>query len=114
MEVNYKLDNVHEIAGGDLEFVKAVAQSFVEEIPADLSVLKEAIGDKNFTMVHQIAHKMKSTIDMFKVGILEDLIVVQDWGKYEGKEPEDVQLIFAKVEAVINTAVKELQSDFDL
>lgn len=114
MEVNYKLDNVTEIAGGDMDFVKAVAQSFVEEVPSDLAALKEAVANKNFDMTHQMAHKMKSTIDMFKVCILEDLIVVQDWGKYKGKEPDNIQPVFDKVEAVIITAVKELQSDFDL
>ncbi len=114
MEVNYKLDNIHEIAGGDEGFIKAVAQSFVEEMPSDLEVLKEAVGSKDYTQVHQTAHKMKSTIDMFKVGILEDLIVVQDWGKYGGKDPDNIDPIFEKVVAVIDSAIAELKSDFDL
>lgn len=113
MEKHYKLNRVRELADNDEDFVLALAQAFLEEVPEDAEKLKVAVGERNFFNTYQAAHKMKPTIDLFELGVLQDLIVVQDWGKFE-KGDEDVQEELDKVLNAVENATSEIKEDFEL
>ena len=113
MEQHYKLFRVRELAEGDEEFINILAQTFLEEVPADANALKESVENNNHQATYQVAHKMKPTIDMFELGVLEVLIEVQDWGKFEKKDIDIIpklQIVLAAVEQASN----EIRSDFNL
>ena len=102
MEENYKLYRVRELADGDEDFVLAIAAAFLEEV-----------AEADFYTTYQAAHKMKPTIDLFELGVLDDLIIVQDWGKDE-KVNEDVSKELKKVLEAVERATAEIKSDFNL
>lgn len=113
MEQHYKLHRLRELADNDEDFILALAQTFLEEVPADAEVLKQAVANENYLETYQIAHKMKPTIDMFELGVLDLLIEVQDWGKFE-KKGEDVSEQLKKVLTAIENTSAELKSDFNI
>ena len=113
MEVNYKLYRVRELADNDEDFVLALAQAFLEEVPVDAERLKVAVAEKDYYNAYQAAHKMKPTIDLFELGVLQDLIVVQDWGKFE-KSDEDVTNELQLVLEAVEKASDEIKNDFNL
>jgi HPt (histidine-containing phosphotransfer) domain-containing protein len=113
MEKHYKLFRVRELADGDEDFILALASAFLEEVPEDAERLKKAVAEKDFYNTYQAAHKMKPTIDMFELGVLNDLIEVQDWGKLE-KKNEDVSSNLKKVLAAVENASEEIKNDFNL
>ncbi|MBU2950131.1 Hpt domain-containing protein [Tamlana agarivorans] len=113
MEQHYKLFRVRELADNDEEFIAALAEAFLGEVPEDAERLKKAVADKDYYNAYQAAHKMKPTIDLFELGVLDTLIEVQDWGKFEKKE-EDVTAQLAVVLTAVDNAVAEMKSDFNL
>jgi len=113
MEVNYKLDKVRELASGDEDFTVAIATAFLEEVPEAITKINEGINRRDFSLVYQNAHKIKPTIQMFDIAILDDVLVLQDWGKFE-KGNDDVSMEQERVNAVIKAVVLELKSDFSL
>ena len=113
MEQNYKLDRVRELAGGDEEFIETLAMTFIEEVPEDAKLLQTAVVSKDYLAAYKSAHKMKPTVDLFDLGVLDDLIEVQDWGKFEQREKD----ISKKLEIVLNAverATEEIKADFNL
>ena len=113
MEQYYKLDRVRELAGGDEEFIETLAMTFIEEVPEDAKLLQTAVVSKDYLAAYKSAHKMKPTIDLFDLGVLDDLIEVQDWGKFEQREKD----ISRKLEIVLNAVEKatlEIKADFNL
>ncbi|AUC75721.1 MULTISPECIES: Hpt domain-containing protein [unclassified Olleya] len=113
MEIHYKLHRLKELADNDQEFLLALASTFIEEVPEDARVLKLAVEDKNYLQTYQTAHKMKPTVDMFELGILDDLIEVQDWGKLEQTE-KDITDKLNTVLVAIDRATNEIIEDFNL
>ena len=113
MEQHYKLERVRELAGGDDDFVKSLAEAFLEEVPEDAARLKAAVAEKDFFTTYQAAHKMKPTVDLFELGVLQDLIEVQDWGKFEKKD-ENISTKLQIVLAAVEQATAEIKSDFGL
>ena len=113
MEQHYKLERIKELADNDQDFIMALAQTFLEEVPEDAAVLKTAVENKNYKLSYQTAHKMKPTVDMFELGVLNDLIEVQDWGKFEQID-KDISSKLTIVLTAIDNAVKEIKEDFNL
>ena len=109
----YKLDRVREMADNDEDFVLALAAAFIEEVPEDAERLRTALPAKDYKEVYQAAHKMKPTVDLFELGVLDTLIEVQDWGKFEQTDKNvDAQLQI--VLTAVDNAVNEIKSDFGL
>ena len=46
MEQHYKLYRVKELADNDDDFIGALAQAFLEEVPEDAERLKKAVAEK--------------------------------------------------------------------
>ncbi len=113
MEQYYKLDRVRELADNDAEFIETLALTFLEEVPEDAALLKVAVASKDYKAAYQSAHKMKPTIDLFELGVLDDLIEVQDWGKFE-KVGDDVSHKLEIVLTAIDKAVEEIKQDFNV
>jgi HPt (histidine-containing phosphotransfer) domain-containing protein len=113
MEQHYKLYRVRELADNDEDFIGALAAAFLEEVPEDAERLKKAVIEKDFYNTYQAAHKMKPTIDLFELGVLDTLIEVQDWGKFEKKDL-DVTSQLEIVISAVDQAVAEIKSDFNL
>jgi len=113
MEVNYKLYRVRELADGDEDFVKALAEAFLGEVPEDAETLKNAVANRDYYSTYQAAHKMKPTIDLFELGVLHDLIEVQDWGKFE-KTDLDISEELISVLRAVEKASNEMKTDFNL
>ncbi|QDO94083.1 Hpt domain-containing protein [Formosa sediminum] len=111
MEQHYKLYRVRELADNDQDFINALALTFLEEVPEDLQILKKAVATKDYNTTYQMAHKLKPTVDLFELGVLDDLILVQDWGKFEQTD-KDITPVFEKVVTAIDSAISEIQTDF--
>ena len=113
MELNYKLHRVRELADNDEDFIASLAEAFLEEVPEDAERLKNAVAAKDYQEAYQAAHKMKPTVDLFELGVLDKLIEVQDWGKFT-KTDEDVTAQLEIVLTAVEKASAELKSDFKL
>jgi len=113
MEQYYKLDKLRELSGDDQEFIETLAMTFLEEVPEDAKLLETAVVSKDYLAAYKSAHKMKPTIDLFELGVLDDLIEVQDWGKLEQRD-KDISNKLDIVLKAVERAVEEIRSDFNL
>ena len=113
MEQHYKLHRVRELADNDEDFIATLAETYLEEVPEDARLLKIAVISKDYLATYKAAHKMKPTIDLFELGVLDDLIEVQDWGKNE-ERGKDVSKNLEIVLKAVENAVEEIKADFNL
>tara|TARA_R110002050_G_scaffold74772_4_gene160122 strand:+ start:23950 stop:24291 length:342 start_codon:yes stop_codon:yes gene_type:complete len=113
MEQHYKLFRVRELADNDEEFIATLAEAFLEEVPEDAERLKKAVAENDYQEAYQAAHKMKPTVDLFELGVLDTLIEVQDWGKFT-KTDLDITAQLETLISAVDKAVAEMRSDFNL
>ncbi len=113
MEQHYKLFRVRELADNDEDFIKTLAEAFIEEVAVDAERLKKAVAENNYQEAYQAAHKMKPTVDLFELGVLDILIEVQDWGKFT-KTDLDIKPQLDIVISAVDKALEEIKSDFNL
>jgi len=113
MEQHYKLDKIRELADNDTDFIKTLAMTFLDEVPEDARLLQIAVVSKDYLAAYKSAHKMKPTIDMFELGVLDDLVEVQEWGRLEQRDKDISDKLDIVMTAIQNT-VEEIKVDFNL
>jgi len=113
MSKMYSPESLSEIAGGDQEFMKIVAKTFLEEIPPDLTAMEEAIQNNNRELAYQFAHKMKPNLEMFGLNLQKDITTIESWTKTL-KNKSTIENNLSKVISTVGIVVVELKEDFDL
>jgi len=106
----YDLSKIRELSDDDSDFIKAMVDTFVEEIPLDLEQLAIGVVNDNRPQVHEYAHKIKPTVDMFGLNCLNDVLVLEAWGKSDDKM--DITDYFMRVQEELQVAVVQLSADF--
>ncbi|MEH6765784.1 Hpt domain-containing protein [Aequorivita antarctica] len=109
----YAKENLAEIADGDQDFLKILAQTFLEEIPPDLHSMEEAIENENRELAYQFAHKMKPNIEMFGIDALKDITSIEAWSK-TSKNKATVLPHLKNVTTTLNLVFDDLREDFQL
>lgn len=73
MELTVDLTFLNEISDGDQEFITDVLQTFLEEMPKDMTQLRSAITTENIVEIGKVAHKTKSTLQTLGLHDLKEM-----------------------------------------
>jgi len=110
----YSLDRVKAMSEGDDDFVMSIITLFLEEIPADLLVLGEAITRRDFEQTYQTAHKMKPNLEIMGMDASRALAYdIELLGKKQGDFAE-IERKYAELSLHIAQAEKEIRADFSM
>lgn len=110
----YSLDKINEMAEGDEEFVQSVITVFLEEVPADLESLEQAIGEKSHERVYKLAHKIKPNVDLLGMeGTRANALEIETMGKSMA-DMSEIESRFPQLKKDILQVIIELQNDFQL
>lgn len=114
MALHYNLAKVYALSDNDPEFVLQIVTLFVNEIPEDISKIKEGIKNKDYKQSFSYAHKVKPSLDLLGLKVaFEEILQIEAWTKTQGKTKE-IKETFKSVKHQIKDAIKELKKDFDL
>ncbi|HYO22343.1 MAG TPA: ATP-binding protein [Flavisolibacter sp.] len=104
-----RFEYLRSLSGGDVEFEKQLLTQFLQQLPEELSQLETAIRQKEFVMVRQTAHSLKSTVGY--VGLAEDLNPHLDRIEQDaiGEEASRFQLDFDYVKSRCLEAMAEVK-----
>ncbi len=106
----YELTKVRELSDDDPDFIKSMVDMFIQEIPMDLEQLGLGVVNDDRDLVHEYAHKIKPTVDMFGLDCHYDVLVLEAWGK--SQDDMDITEHFMRVQQDLEKAVQQLQADF--
>ncbi|WP_282165899.1 Hpt domain-containing protein [Cellulophaga baltica] len=110
----YSLDKINELADGDEDFIQSVVSAFLDEVPEDLEQLEVAIGQKNYSNIYQLAHKIKPNVDLLGMEQTRAAALdIENIGKVGGENPS-LDQIFPILKKDIHQVISELKKDFGL
>jgi len=107
----YSLENVHELAEGDKEFVATLVEAFLEEVPEDLNNMAQAVINNDSKAAYQYAHKMKPNFKLFNIDVVDQVKIIESWS--QGNLPKsDADPALNHIIAVAKVAIDALKQDF--
>ncbi|WP_161554599.1 Hpt domain-containing protein [Sinomicrobium soli] len=110
--MTYNLEKLEELSGGDQEFIDSVITVFVEDTPADVKALKQAVASGDFENIYRQAHKIKPNLDLLGMQEAKNLVLEIE---NDARKREPLAVIEDKVERVcgmIEDTIKVLIADF--
>ncbi|MHA3788020.1 Hpt domain-containing protein [Flavobacterium hauense] len=114
MALYYNLSKVYAISDNDVEFAKQIVVLFLEEVPVEITNIKDGLEEKDYQKVYHAAHKIKPTLDLLGMDLAyEDVVAVETWSRAEGKRKE-IKDIVKSLKEYVSKTVKELKKDYDL
>lgn len=109
-QVIYDLQKLKELSDNDEAFIKDMVDVFITEMPRDLEHLAVAVIENDRKRVHEYAHKMKPSIDMFGLSCLSDVLIIEAWGKSNDEMP--IKEHFSRINQELDMALIQLRRDF--
>ena len=114
MALQYNLAKVYEISENDTEFALQIVTLFLEEVPAEISSIKAAIKEQDYTRAYAASHKIKPTLDLLGMDIAyEENIQIMNWTKAEDKKKE-IKEVFKSLRDRIDSTIKEIKKAFKI
>lgn len=108
MALHYNLAKVYDISANDVDFAHQILMLFLEEVPAEILLIKKGIKEKDFQKVYASAHKIKPTLDLLGMDLAYDEIIqIMAWAKAEGKK-KDIKEVFKLLKVQIDLSSKEI------
>jgi signal transduction histidine kinase/FixJ family two-component response regulator/HPt (histidine-containing phosphotransfer) domain-containing protein len=99
------LQYIREISSGNTDYERTVTGMFLEDTPADLRSLSEAMDKNDFSQLAKLAHDLKTSTSI--MGLTERLVVYLDSLEHQ---PQDETLARGNVDnikRIINSALQE-------
>ncbi|WP_207492563.1 Hpt domain-containing protein [Aridibaculum aurantiacum] len=110
----YDLGALHDMSGGNKEFILSLVKIYLDTIPANSAEMVHACMGGNWDMVSKLAHKLKSTIDMMRMTtITQDIRTIELDAKNQVNK-EILPNLVNKVDEVLNAVAADLKQVFSL
>lgn len=114
MALTYNLSKVYAISDNDADFARQIVVLFMEEVPPEITNIKDGLEEKDHKKVYQAAHKIKPTLDLLGMDLAyEDVLVIEAWTRAEGKKKE-IKEVVKSLKHRVDDTLKELKKDYDL
>lgn len=63
----YNLSNLEEISGGSEDFIRQMIVLFLDQATASISGFEKAVAEKDITLIKNLAHQLKPSVDNFQI-----------------------------------------------
>lgn len=112
-DINYSLDYLKSISGGDEEFVKEMIQTFITNVPNELISLHNLITQKNWSKVGAESHRFASNLVFLELTSLRSIAIqIEDIGSKQ-TQTDQIPELFEQLEKGCLLIITKLKKDFN-
>ena len=116
MESNklFDLTNLDEMLGGDRQAMLQMVKIFLQATPESLTELNNCFSKNDLDGVSKLAHKLKSSIDIFAISeIKNDIRRLENLAR-EQVNVEEIPALMEKVNSILNEAIEQVRLEKDV
>lgn len=110
----YNIAGLQEFVEDDQEQVVFLVSIFLEDVPVMLYDLNKAHREGDLENIKFFSHKLKSSIDLFKITSLHaEIRAIEQYAK-SGNNLEQMDALISKTNSVLNQVMDELRAAYSL
>ncbi|MBE9491485.1 MAG: Hpt domain-containing protein [Bacteroidetes bacterium] len=110
----YDLSDITEFIEDDDEQIGYFVSIFIDDVPVMLSNINQAFKSSEYEQLKFHAHKLKSSIDLFKIKDLQTDIRTIENLVNDRSDPEKLPALIDKLNSSLNLAIQQLKKDFNI
>ncbi len=110
----YDLSLIEEMAQGDKDFMKEVAETFVSSVPPVVNLLVDYCKKQDWKAMADEAHNLKSNIDTLQIASIRNEIRTIEINGKQGIDLDVTCHIVDKVAAVLNKVIEQIKEEYGI
>ncbi|OYT11773.1 MAG: hypothetical protein B6I18_02935 [Bacteroidetes bacterium 4572_112] len=110
----FSSDFMMEMMDGNVSEVIAIAEMFLDLGPKMLEDIGEAIDKEDWLRAGKAAHKLKSSLMLWRINSLVELAVSIENNGYQKSNTEDIKSDFIELKKGLNIALGQMKEEFSL
>ncbi|MDO1445691.1 PAS domain-containing protein [Rhodocytophaga aerolata] len=104
----FDLSFLKSIAGEDLYELEEIILKFIEKLPIEITLMEQAMAEKNFKQMAAYAHKIKANVRFFGIESLFEIIELLEKTGTVPRNQVDIQILQHHIGTVKNISTKVL------
>jgi len=110
----FNLTNLDEMLGGDRQAMLQMVKIFLQATPESLTELNNCFEKNDLEGISKLAHKLKSSIDIFSiVDIKNDIRRMENLAR-ENVSTEEIPDLMEKINKILNEAIEQVRVEKDV
>jgi len=109
----FDLTNLNEMLGGDQKAIFQMVKIFLQATPESLSELNKCYEKNDLDGVSKLAHKLKSSIDIFCINDIKQDIRRLENNTRDNINIDEVPELVSKLNTILNLAIEQVKQEKD-
>ena len=105
------LTYLYDMSDNDNQFVIEIMKIFIEQVPGELDKLAVAIEGQEWSSVHSIVHKLKSSVNHVGIKSIVPIIQQIESSTHDLVNLDTIQSKYLQIKTVCYAAIEELKSE---
>lgn len=101
---------IHDLASGNVEFIKEMVAIFVEDVPYSCKAMQEALDRSDMKTLGHLAHKVKSSVGMIGATNLHLLVANIEDEANSGNPNKTVESMLDRLNSDISSCCSDLMT----
>ena len=110
----FDLTNLNEMLGGDQKAIFQMVKIFLQATPESLSELNKCYQKNDLDGVSRLAHKLKSSVDIFCVNDIKQDIRRLENNARDNINIDEVPTLVEKLNTVLDSTIEQVKEEKDL
>lgn len=109
----FDLTNLNEMLGGDQKAIFQMVKIFLQATPESLSELNKCYQKNDLDGVSRLAHKLKSSVDIFSVNDIKQDIRRLENNTRDNINIDEVPTLVEKLNSILNQTIEQVKEEKD-
>ena len=105
----FDLTNLNEMLGGDQKAIFQMVKIFLQATPESLNELNKCYQKEDYDGVSTLAHKLKSSVDIFCVNEIKQDIRRLENNTRDNINIDEVPDLVGKINSILNLAIEQVK-----
>lgn len=110
----FDLTNLNEMLGGDQKAIYQMVKIFLQATPESLSELNKSFQKNDYDGVSKLAHKLKSSVDIFCVNEIKQDIRRLENNTRESINIDEVPELVHKINTILNLTIDQVKEEKEI
>ncbi len=107
----FDLTNLNEMLGGDQKAIFQMVKIFLQATPESLSELNKCYETNDLDGVSRLAHKLKSSVDIFCVNDIKQDIRRLENNARDNINVDEVPTLVEKLNRILNETIEQVKAE---
>jgi len=109
----FDLTNLNEMLGGDQKAIFQMVKIFLQATPESLNELNKCYQKNDLDGVSRLAHKLKSSVDIFCVNDIKQDIRRLENNTRDNINIDEVPTLVEKLNSILNETIEQVKAEKD-